>query len=168
VTEAERLRRNAKQLADCHPNFAAIVADVLSDMETEFPLTFLADAWRDPVEQLRKKAAGLSKLSWGFHNATSPTGRKESLAIHFFDGAEAKPADPSVEFLMRLAHHALRRKLSTGIVFGLTGRMRLALLEAIDRGDRDWPRGKLGLGWDSCHVETTAVSVAQAKRGLRP
>lgn len=165
MTESQRKDRNERMLAELYPSFAKRVRKVLAGMEADGWRPRLQDAWRDPSKQAALVAAGLSKVKWSFHSATGKDGKPEALAVHVYDDSEKNPADPTKRFLMCLAYHAWDNGLQTGITFGLPAPLRRSLLDAIAARET---RFESKIGWDPCHLETASVSLAGAKKGVRP
>jgi peptidoglycan L-alanyl-D-glutamate endopeptidase CwlK len=159
TTEARR-RRNQDLLRQLDPVFANRIWTLLQDLTQLGERPRLQDAWRDPKEQRRLKQAGLSEVSWSFHNACrGPT--PSALAVHVLD--DRHPLNPSPRYLIRLAHHAHGLRLQTGILWGLRGTIREATEAAVLTGNLDF-RGKMG--WDPLHVEPRDLTLADAKRGV--
>jgi hypothetical protein len=172
MTDTARRARNAQALAECHPVFARRVGRLLAAMEAEGWRPRIQQAWRSPAEQLARYTAGLSQVRWSFHNAINlATGRPEALAVDIVD--EEDVADDGqlnlsrgLGFVFALAALAEPLALATGITFGLPRALREGLWAAIRARDLRWPRARIG--WDPGHVEPQDVTLALAKRGVRP
>ena len=171
MTEADRHARNRDRLAECHGVFAYRARAVIAGMEQQHERPRAQDAWRSPIKQRVKYAAGLSKVQWGFHCAETDDGRKEALALDLVDDDDAND-DGDLNFsrglgyVFLLARLARVHKLSTGIDWDLPGPIKRGLWRAIEGHDLTWPIKNLG--WDPCHLQPVDLTVRMARRGLRP
>ena len=163
MTEQERLQRNTERLQELNALFAARVKSVLDCLEARGLRPRIQDAWRSPAAQLQAYLSGHSKLRFGFHNVTDAAGKPAALAADILD--DDAPTAPAHAFLLQLAALAEQADLSSGIRWGLP----LAFASAIDTAiaAQDW-QANVKIGWDPTHVETRAVTVAQARAGQRP
>lgn len=164
MTDAERHERNEKLLGQCHPGFARPLRATLLDVESVSRRPRIDNAWRSPAEQLAKYKANLSHIRYGFHCATGPTGKPESLAVDLVD--EDHPLDPPLSFALVLLWAARRHGLTTGLLFGLPANLQRPLIAAAD--ERRFSFVTKVIGWDRMHVEITSLTVAQVKGGMRP
>lgn len=164
MKEPDRIARNKARLAECHPVFAAKVERVIADMLKRGYRCRIQDGYRSPAAQLEAARTGHSKLRWGFHCATSPTGRPEAMAVDLLD--DDAPLAPSTPYLLTLAHVAQTAgNLRTGILWGLPNSLMLATAAAVLSGNFKAP---VRVGWDPTHLEWFGISVADAKAGKRP
>lgn len=162
MREASRVGVNRTRLQECHPAFRQRLALLLAILQADGYRPRLQQCWRSPEDQLAAFTSGHSKLQWGFHNATTPDGKPDALAADVLD--DDHPLEPPKAYLLALARAARKVGLTTGITWGLPQNIRTALDAAIEQGT-PW-EGKTG--WDPCHVETTGVSVQEARNGQRP
>ena len=162
MTETDRLARNIDRQKTLHPVFAARVAVIIHTLEQEGYCPRIQDAWRSPGSQLAAFRAGRSKLRWGYHNATSPDGRPEALAVDLLD--DDAPLTPPRAYMLALARVAGAHHCQTGIAWGLPPGLRQGLQKAIDTHDTTWTHW----GWDALHVQPADLTVAAAKAGARP
>jgi hypothetical protein len=163
MTHDARLARNKQRLEECYPYFRLRLSALLADLTEAGYRPRIQDAWRSPESQLQKYLAGFSKLRFGLHNATSASGKKESLAAEVYH--DPSPLAPTHRYLISLAHYAARHELMTGIEWGLTGRIRETLREAVKTLDLSY-QGKLG--WDCQHVQVRGISATRVFHGDRP
>lgn len=163
MTDQERLQRNTERLQELDPLFAIRVKSVLDGLEARALRPRIQDAWRSPAAQTQAYLGGFSKLRFGFHNVTDAGGKPAALAADILD--DNSPTASSSAFLLQLAALADQADLRSGIRWGLP----LAFAAAIDRAivAQDW-QASVKIGWDPTHVETRAVTVAQARSGQRP
>jgi hypothetical protein len=163
MNETARQERNSQRLGELYPAFRNRVRRLIADLETQGLRPRIQDAWRSPEDQLEAFNSGHSKLKYGFHNVTSEDGRKEALAVDLLD--DNNPLNPPRSYLLRLAAAAEARELTTGIRWGLPSHLAAAIDAAIHA--EDW-QAPVKVGWDPAHVETTAITVADARAGERP
>jgi hypothetical protein len=163
MKEADRKARNAQRLTECHLAFAARVARVIARLEAMGLRPRIQDAWRSPQDQLKAFQNGNSKVTFGFHNATGPDGRKEALAVDLLD--DDAPLAPGAPYVLRLAAAAGAEGLATGALWGLPAKLKAGTAAAIAAENFDAP---VKIGWDPCHVEPTGITIAEAKAGKRP
>lgn len=162
MKEPDRRARNVSRLAECHPAFAARLVRVVAELEAEGFRPRIQQAWRSVGDESQAYKDGRSHVVWSFHCATNPDGTPAALAADVLD--DDHPITPTREYVLALAHAANLEDLSTGIAWDLPGNIKLRLSAAIVSGaDWDGP-----IGWDPCHVETRAVTIAQARSGRRP
>jgi hypothetical protein len=164
VKEPDRIARNKSRLAELHPAFRVKVENVIALLEAQGFRPRIQDAWRSPADQMKAFKSGRSKVSWGFHNATSPAGKKEALAVDMLD--DDNPLASSHRYLLALAHAAAKvGGLRTGILWGVPAGLKPATEKAYLSGTFD---AKVKIGWDPTHLEPTGLSVAAARAGKRP
>lgn len=163
--DLDRKELNQERLLLISLTIRPAVAQVLAALETSGlnPLIH-SDVWRSPERQLELYAAGKSKLRWGFHNATEPDGSPGSLAADITDADSAWNVKPV--FWYKLGREAISAGLHWGGFFGLTPDLKDALREHISKPIVA-PSDNIKLGWDPAHVETSAVTVIEAKMGKR-
>lgn len=139
------------------------VAAVIKDLEGHGlePL-IAASVFRKPEEQLKLYNAGRSQVKWGFHCAMTKDGKPGSLAADIVDAKLGWNAPG--KFWLMLGSSAMAHGLGWGGLWGLPDTLRKGILKIIE--DKDWNR-PVKFGWDVAHIETTAVTVAQAKAGKR-
>jgi len=163
VDEPTRKALNAERLLLVDTSIRPAVRAVLSDLETMKMRPLIAsEVWRSPAVQLQKYREGTSKLTWGFHCATTPAGKPASLAADIVDANKAWGA--SQEFWLKLGSRAHARGLGWGGLWGLPANVRAGLVAALEQ--KNW-KAHVKLGWDVAHVETARVTVTQAKAGKR-
>ena len=171
MTDVDRHARNREKLNECHRVFARRVQAVIEGLEGQEERPRAQDAWRSPITQRAKYAAGLSKVQWGFHCATTDDGRPEALALDLVDDDDAND-DGDLNFsrglgyVFLLARLARVHKLSTGIDWDLPTAIKCGLWRAIESHDLTWP--VKNLGWDPCHLQPSDLTRRMARRGLRP
>lgn len=163
MTEPARLERNRLRLAECHPEMARRVRCLIAQLEHDGYRPRIQDAWRSPEVQRELVRKGKSKVLWGFHNATTPEGAPDALAVDLLN--DDHPLVPPMKYLLKLAAHALRVQCQTGITWGLTKGPRERLEAAIAEGEWSYIGAR---GWDPCHCEPVDLTIAEAKRGQRP
>lgn len=164
MKEDARRARNDQRMTELNPVFRARLARIIKGLEAAGFRPRIQDAWRSPEAQMTAFRTGHSKLRWGFHNATTPDGRPDGLAVDLLD--DDSPLSPGVKYLVALARAALSENCQTGIAWGLPPTLRSAVESAVRLAD-DPPAG-LKIGWDPTHVEPADVSVPEAKAGVRP
>lgn len=163
MNEQERKKLNDERLLLIDSSIRPAVALILTDLEMEEELPLIAkDVFRSPQRQLELYRQGRSKVRWSFHNATTKDGQPGSLAADIVDANLAWNARR--DFWLKLGGAALRRGLNWGGYWGLPDRLRGALKLALQARDYSI---KIALGWDVAHVETAAVTIAEAKVGKR-
>jgi len=167
MKEPDRLARNKERLTECFPTFAARVALVIGDMETQGFRPRIQDAHRSPADQAAAVAAGHSTVSFSFHNVTGAGGKAEALAVDMLDDDHPVDNVPR-KYLITLASVAQKHGLHSGIFFFKSEPppgTREKLQAAVDALNFD---PHIVIGFDPTHVETTGVTIAQAKAGKRP
>lgn len=163
MTENDRAARNTSMLRNCHPVFADRVGRIIMAMEAMGYRPRIQESYRSPADEATAKATGHSEVVWSFHNAVDEDGQPAALAVDLLD--DDAPLKPSNKYCLRLAALASRHLCETGILWGLNPALKRAAQEAYEDGD--W--GYLGpLGWDCLHVQPKDLTLAQAKRGVRP
>ncbi len=148
---------------DCHPVFGLRVSRIIAQLEGMGYRPRIQDAYRSPEDQAIANASGHSQVSWSFHNATSPDGTPEALAVDLLD--DDHPVTPATQFLLRLAGVASRHLCETGILWGLAPALKVKLHDAI--ADGNWTL-ITPVGWDPTHVQPVDVTLSQARHGRRP
>ena len=167
MTEADRVDRNHRMLEQCYSVFRHDVIGILGDLEAWGTRPRIQQAWRSPADQLALYDRHLTKLKWGFHNATGKDKvTPEALAVDFVDD-DAPLASP-VSFILKLAAAAMRYGCKTGILWGVPGRLQAPINDAITRGDWNAPLPEHSLGWDCLHLQPLGLWAWQARLGLRP
>lgn len=162
MNEAARKKANQERLRLIDETIRPNVRAVLRDLERQGLRPAIdADVWRSPEKQLELHKKGVTKVKWGFHCATRD-GKPGSLAADIVDAERAWNVD--TEWWLRLGGSAVRRGLGWGGFFGVPAHLRRSLESALKR--RDWDTA-LKIGWDPAHVETTRVTIAEARRGKR-
>ena len=163
MIEQERIQRNSERLLELNALFAVRVKSVLDGLKARGFRPRIQDAWRSPAAQIQAYLSGHSKLRFGFHNVTDVGGKPAALAADILD--DDAPTAPAHAYLLQLAALAEQAGLHSGIRWGLP----LAFARAIDTAiaAQDW-EASVKIGWDPTHVETRAITVAQARAGQRP
>jgi hypothetical protein len=163
MNEERRKKQNHDMLAKVDKTIRPAVAAVLADLEKQGQRPLIdVGVWRSPQEQLEKFKQGFSKVRWGFHCATTKDGKPDSLAADIVDAN--KMWNASREFWLRLGASAIAHNLGWGGFFGLPKKMKEALRAELKHKKFHSPAK---LGWDVAHVETTRVTIAEAKAGKR-
>lgn len=162
MTEQQRYDRNKAMLAQCDPMFGKAVSLVIWEAQALGFYPRIQCAWRSVADQMTAFQAGMSHVQFGFHNITGVGGLPEALAVDVLD--DDHPLSPSRAYVVALARIGRKHGLQTGIDWDLPMNVRVALNAAIDHGE-SWP-GKIG--FDPTHLETTAVTLDQARAGQRP
>ena len=163
MNEARRKQQNKDMLLRIDKTIRPAVAAVIADLERQGQRPLIdRGVWRSPAEQLEKFKHGFSKVKWGYRCATTKDGKPDSLAADIVDAN--KMWNASREFWLRLGASALKHKLGWGGYFGLPKAMKESLGAELARKKFDSPAK---LGWDVAHVETTRVTIAEAKSGKR-
>jgi len=173
MQETQRTSLNSERLLLVDLSIRNQVSGVLCDLESCGLRPLIASGvWRDPKEQYALYKKGVSKVTWGFHCATTPEGKPGSLAADIVDADRGW--EVGNEFWLRLGNAARIHGLNWGGFFGLAEPQRIVLRKAFLTGDpveyfkhRDIPLAQVKRGWDPAHVETARVTIAQAKRGER-
>ena len=163
MDDSARHANNTMKLRFCNPAFASLVILAISDMEPEGFKPRIGEVWRSPEDQLEKFKAGLTHVRWGFHCATTPDGKPDSLAVDMID--EEHPLDMALRFSLCLLWASTRRGLSTGLLFGLPTTHKNTLL--VRAAAKDWDYKTKRIGWDGGHVEPLSLTVNQARAGTR-
>ncbi|MBN2388037.1 MAG: C39 family peptidase [Anaerolineales bacterium] len=163
MLERERKARNGAKLQEMHPDFRARVEAVLVEMESYRYRPRIQEAWRSPEEQAEAFRRGRSKIEYGYHNVTAPDGTKEALAADIID--DNRPLGPKLHFILHLTAAAEKNGLTSGVYFDLAPEKALRLKEAL--AAENW-NAAVHIGWDPCHVQTTAVTIEEAREGKRP
>src|SRR5215510_9541384 len=117
MLETERIANNKNKMLELYLPFAARIDAVLKEMELVGYRPRIQQAWRSPADQLDAYKRGTSKVMFGFHNTTSATGAKESLAVDIWD--DDNPTTTRVDFMLHLAAAAQAQGLMTGIRWDL-------------------------------------------------
>jgi hypothetical protein len=163
MNERARKDQNRQMLRKVDRSIRRAVAAVVADLESHGQRPLIDRAvWRSPEEQKELFDRGLSQVEWGFHCATTPQGRPGSLAADIVDANRFWGA--SRQFWLRLGSSALEHDLGWGGFWGLPQNLRRGLRTALE--NNRW-RTRVRLGWDVAHVETTRVTIAQARAGRR-
>lgn len=169
MTESNRRARNNDKLLECHPVFAMRLAAIIAELEADDLRPRIQTAYRSPEDQAAAVARGTSLLTWGYHQAQAPDGRPAALAADVID--DDQPLRPTTSYVLRLAAAARARRCETGIDWYRRGTaekraaQRAQIAAAVEA--RDWAAPVI-IGWDPCHVQVADVSLADARRGLRP
>lgn len=139
------------------------VAEVLVELESlgERPLIH-HEIWRTPDEQVAIYHRGDSQVTWSYHCATDPDGSPASLAADIVDAERDERA--AHRFWMKLGHCALKRDMEWGGLWGLPDEQRQQIRNLV--GSCQWD-AVIELGWDKPHIQTTEVTLAEAKAGKR-
>ena len=163
MKEADRKKRNQDRLAELYPTFRTRLKKVIASLESSGFRPRIQDAWRSPADQKKAYDSGHSKLRFAFHNVTAKDGTPEALAVDLLD--DDSPLSPGKSYLLQLAAASEKAGLTTGIRWGVPGK----LVEAIDRAiaAKDWS-AMVKIGWDPTHVQPIGITVAEAKAGKRP
>jgi hypothetical protein len=163
MNDERRTKQNHEMLLKIDKSIRPAVAAVLADLEKQGQRPLIdAGVWRSPAEQLEKFNHGFSKVRWGFHCATTKDGKPDSLAADIVDAN--KMWNASHEFWLRLGASAIAHRLGWGGFFGLPKHMKDGLTAELKHKNFHTPAK---LGWDTAHVETARVTIAEAKAGKR-
>lgn len=163
MIEQRRKQQNKDMLLKIDKSIRPAVAAVIADLEQQGQRPLIdKGVWRSPAEQLEKFKHGFSKVKWGYHCATTKDGKPDSLAADIVDANKLWNA--SREFWLRLGAAALKHKLGWGGYFGLPKAMKEALRAELQHKHFN---SQAKLGWDTAHVETARVTIAEAKAGKR-
>jgi hypothetical protein len=163
--ELVRKQDNAERLMLMNPGIRPKIKATLTDMEHHGYRPLIdSGVWRSPAEEAKKKAQGVSQVSFGFHNVTTPDGRPDSLAADITDNRWFWSSPKS--FWLTLAGAAESHGLTTGIYWGLSQASRNKIREAIKT--RNW-NAPVQIGWDAAHVQPAApFTISEARAGKRP
>jgi hypothetical protein len=165
--EAKRRANNATKIALMHPAVRPKFAATVRDLEGHGRFPYIVQTARTLSQQKAAKAAGNSKVSWSFHNAVTSDGVADALAADFVDLPYFWQTRG--DFWLMLAAAAESHGLATGTGMGwgknLKPEDRKRIRTLIAR--RDW-KGKYKIAWDPGHVQVTGVTLAEARRGVRP
>jgi len=167
MDEAARKARNTERLTECFPTFAARVAAVIKEMEDQGFRPRIQEAHRTIQQQLEDFEAHKSLVKFGFHNVTGTNGTREALAVDMLDDDHPGEVVPR-KYLITLASVAQKHGLRSGIFFFTKEPppgTRQALQAAVDNLDFN---PDIVIGFDPTHLQTTGVTIAQAKAGERP
>ena len=163
MDETTRKRLNVERLRLIDPTIRQNVKAVLADLERKGLRPVIhSEVWRSPAEQLEKFKKGLSQVRWGFHCATTKTGKPDSLAADIVDANKAWNVNR--DWWLHVGAAAQRRGLNWGGYFGLNKNLRGGLRDVLERKQF---QANPKIGWDPAHVETARVTIAQAKAGKR-
>lgn len=161
----ERDRRfiNEHRLLMIDSSIRTKVSEVISELEElgERPIIH-HELWRTPDEQVAIFHRGDSQVTWSYHCATDPDGHPASLAADIVDADCDEAA--THQFWMKLGHCALKRDMEWGGLWGLPEEQRQQIRELVH--DRQWDY-EIELGWDKPHIQTTEVTLAEARAGKR-
>lgn len=163
MTEDARLQRNDNRLAECFPAYARRLGRALKALESQGFRPRIQDAWRSPEAQEEAFNSGHSQLRFGFHNVTGVSGERESLACDVLD--DDHPTAPRTPYLLALAIASRAEGLETGVLWGLTARLKEGVEAALAAKDL---QAKVKVGWDPTHVQATGLTTTEAKSGARP
>jgi len=163
MNEPDRILYNKNKLQEMYPYFRVRVEAVIKEMEQAGYRPRVQTAWRSPAEQLDAYRRGTSKVQFGFHNVTSATGIKESLAADIWD--DDRPTTAKVDFMLHLAAAAEAQGLTTGIRWDLADEDSVLIDIALQ--NKNWD-AKVRVGWDPLHVEPTGITLQDARNGRRP
>lgn len=175
-SDSRRRAANSARLQEMYPPMRPKVAAIISDMESHGWKPYVDPGiYRSKAEQMAKYRAGVSKVTWSFHNASSCDGNPRassctpgSLAADIIDANGGWLHTPKKYFL-QLASAARNHGLETGITFGLNTKAKApakaALLKAIAERRFD---SNVALGWDASHVQPRGFAISAARAGKRP
>ena len=163
MTEPDRLARNTTRLMECHPVFGLRVSRIIAQLEGMGYRPRIQEAHRSAEDEAKAVAAGTSQAHWSFHMALTPEGDPDALAVDLLD--DDHPVTPPNAYLLKLAAVASRHLCETGILWGLAPAIRVKVHDAV--ADGNWT-AVLPIGWDPTHLQPVDVSLAQARRGIRP
>lgn len=179
MTDPARKAHNDTMVMQCNQFFGARVTAIIDDLEhytDDLVKGFrprIAQAWRTPKQQAQAVAGGNSEVEWSFHEAMTPTGKPDALAVDLIDDDYPEPVKsqklwPATfrRYLIILAALAPQFECETGIMFGLEPFEKKALNLALNSSD---PFAYLGrLGWDPTHIQPRGISLIAASAGRRP
>lgn len=163
MKEEARLARNVQRLGECFPPFAVVVRRIITSLEAQGFRPRIQDAWRSLEDQKKAKESGNSGVLFGFHNPTGAGGVKEALAVDLLD--DDKPLASRKHYLIALAIAAQDNGVDTGILWNLKTAPRNAVKAAIAARNI---HADVALGGDPTHIEPVGITIAQAKKGVRP
>ncbi len=163
MNEDERRQTNDDRLSMIDASIRQKVADVLAEMEAlgERPMIH-HELWRTPEEQVAIFHRGDSQVTWSYHCATDPQGNPSSLAADIVDADADEQA--THQFWMKLGHCAMKRQMEWGGLWGLPEEQRQRIRDFAAACHWD---AEIELGWDKPHIQTTEVTLAEAKTGKR-
>ena len=163
MKEEARLKRNTDRLPECFPAYATRVRRVLDVMEAHNFRPRIQDGWRSEADQLIAFNAGASDVKFGFHNVTGAGGKKERFACDVID--DDHPFAMTTRYFLTLAGAARSVGLETGILWKLPQALVNGIEAALAAGNLD---ASVKVGFDPTHVQPTGITIAEAKRGVRP
>ncbi len=163
MTEREREQRNFVRLGELYATLRPKLHAILCDLEGHGLRPRIQCAYRSPAEQAALYKGGYTQVRYGFHQVSTPGGIPEALAADVLD--DDHPEEPPTRYLLMLAASARAHGMETGILWGLSPREQWAVNDAISR--KDWG-ARVKVGWDPTHVQAKGITIAQARRGLRP
>jgi len=163
MNEAERLQHNKNKLQELYPFFRTKIEAVITEMEQAGYRPRVQSAWRSPADQLDAYRRGISRVQYGFHNATGASGTKEALAADIWDDDRLEKV--KVDFMLHLAAAAETNGLITGIRWDLADEDSVLIDIALQ--NKNWD-AKLRVGWDPLHIEIVGVTIQEARDGRRP
>lgn len=166
MTEEKRKQLNAERLTLVDISIRQKVASCLATLErySHRPL-IAAEVWRSPELQMSMYRRKVSKVTWGFHCAMRD-GKPASLAADIIDADAAWNA--SAAFWVTLGYAAKAQGLGWGGYWGLPVSLRKGLDAALRGVMGVAPEvSRLKFGWDVAHIETAAVTIAEARAGKR-
>jgi hypothetical protein len=165
MTAQERHALNHTRLQLINPRLRIKVAAVLSDLEGHGDCPLIAlNVWRSKAQQLQLYRAGKSKVTFSYHNCSTPAGAPDSLAADITDARWGW--DSTLGFWLRLAASAQAHRMESGIYWGLKAAQRAAISNAIST--RNWTPGNISRGWDPAHIQVAGISLLRARLGARP
>jgi hypothetical protein len=138
--------KGASKLEELHPDFKALIGNLVYNMDARGFKTNVASGFRSPSEQAQKVAKGFSETSFGYHNFVDSTGAGASQAVDLIDAvAGYGPDDPkddperhekAARYFKALGEEAKKLGLAWGGDFKKSNPL--------------W--AKHGMGWDPAHV----------------
>jgi hypothetical protein len=168
MTEAQRNSLNQQRLQKISPTIRNQVARCLATLEHYGHRPLIArEVYRTPQKQLELYRTGRSKANWGYHCATTPDGKPDSLAADIIDCEKGWNA--SREFWATLGYAAYHNGLGWGGLWIKETRVRQATADYVSQKQNAGQQvpDRLRFGWDAAHVETKRVTISEAARGLR-
>lgn len=163
MNETERIAYNKNKLQQLYLPFRLRIEAVIREMEQAGYRPRVQQAWRSVADQLEAYRRGTSRVQFGFHNITSPTGAKEALAADIWDDDRLEQV--KVDFMLHLAAAAEANGLITGIRWELADED--SVLIDIALKNKNWG-AKVRVGFDPLHVEPVGITIQEAKDGKRP